>query len=90
MNMIIDKKFNIEEPIVYLYSDNLQDFMFYFHAMNHYGVNAIRKDINNLKVGDVLQINEPKNFELISSKFEYEEIYTHVQSKLIRLKNIKE
>ncbi len=90
MNMIIDKKFNIEEPIVYMDSDNLQDFMFYFHVMNHYGVKAIRKDINNLKVGDVLQINEPKNFELISSKFEYEEIYTHVQSKLIRLKNIKE
>lgn len=90
MNMMINKEFVFEEPVVYLYNDNLQDFMFYFHAMNHYGVKAIMKDINDIKVGDVVQINETKTDEIINKKFDYEVIYFHIQSKLVRLKDLKE
>ncbi len=90
MKKMINKEFTLEEPIVYMDSDNLQDYMFYFHAMNHYGIKAIRKEIKNLQVGDVVQINEPKTDEIISSRFEYEGIYVHIQSKLVRLKSIKE
>ncbi len=64
--------------------------MFYFYAMNHYDIHNQRKNIEDLKLGDLVQINEIETDEKIMERFEYEVLHFKIQSKIVRLTKLLE
>ena len=90
MNKLIDREIEFNESIVYISQDNQQDVLFYLHAMDHYGILNKRKDIQYLEVGEIVQINEPEIDKEVRKRFEYDTLYHHIQSKLVRLTGLKE
>ncbi|MFA6806586.1 MAG: glycosyltransferase family 39 protein [Bacteroidales bacterium] len=90
MKNLAKKDIVVNDTIVYINQDNMQDFMFYYYAMNEKGVPCIKKNKEDLKVGETVQVNEPRTEEEIKEKFEYEELFCHIQSKIIRLTKLKE
>lgn len=90
MNKLIDREIEFNESIVYISQDNQQDLIFYLHAMDHYGILNKKKDIQYLEVGEIVQINEPEIDKEVRKRFEYDTLYHHIQSKLVRLTELKE
>lgn len=90
MKKIIKKELTYDDKVVYISEDNQQDVYFYLYAMNHYGIANQKKDIHKLEVGETVQINEPEIDEKIKSVFEYDVLYHHIQSKIVRLTALKE
>ena len=96
MQRILKKDIVLNDTINYIHSgdysqnENLQNSIFYFHAMTHYNIPNVRKKIKDLKIGDIVQINEIKTDEEIRKKFEYDVMYFHIQSKIVRLTKLVE
>jgi len=90
MKKLINKELVYNDTLVYINQDNQQDFLFYIYAMNHYGIANDRKEIHQLEVEELVQINEPKTDNEIKAKFEYDTLYHHIQSKIVRLKALKD
>jgi hypothetical protein len=58
--------------------------------MNHYDIHNQRKNIEDLKLGDLVQINEIETDEKIMERFEYEVLHFKIQSKIVRLTKLLE
>lgn len=87
---IIDKELVFNDTVVYINHDNQQDFFFYIYAMNHYGILNDRKEVKQLKVGEIVQINEPNTDQQVMEIFEYDTLYHSIQSKVVKLTALKE
>lgn len=90
MKKLINKELVYNDTVVYINQDNQQDFIFYIYAMNHYGIKNDRKEVKQLEVGEIVQINEPKTDEQIKEIFEYDTLYHYIQSKIVRLNALKD
>ena len=67
-------------------NDNYQDHLFYKYAMDEKGIKNQVVWVKHLRVGDIVLVNTPEIDKEILERFEYECLYYHIQSKIIRLK----
>lgn len=90
MKSLLKGNIVVNDTINYINGDYDQSSMFYFYAMNHYDIHNQRKNIEDLKLGDLVQINEIETDEKIMERFEYEVLHFKIQSKIVRLTKLLE
>lgn len=78
-----------KEGLTMIQNDNYQDHLFYKYAMDEKGIKNQVVWVKHLRVGDIVLVNTPEIDKEILERFEYECLYYHIQSKIIRLKQEK-
>lgn len=88
MKQIAEREVGLNN-INYIKEEFGQLHFFYYYWMQDSGIEVGKKHLNELKEGDTVQVNRPDTMEIIKERFEYEELYSFIQARIIKLGKTK-
>lgn len=91
MKMIAEKKSNIDyKEISYIIEERTQLDFFYYYFLEDKGIKVNVKPLEDMKIGEYVQVNNPENLEKIQQYYQTEETDFLIQSRILLLKAEKQ